>query len=292
MVLFRLAQLNSEIKYILHSITRDVPRYTYPQIPDIDAWQTDLHCRLQAIFDEIPAFDSDNHHLLILCQIKYHEIVMLLFRPTPRIRTPSKDALNQCHRSAEAAIQLWKELYDSDRMSYSWVTIHSVCLSAITMLYCIWMIPETAATTKIDVLTSTMRASSNILSAAGEHWSEARRSRNKLDDLTAATIRWLVDLRYSNQRSENRGRSRDESLLPTLPNNAAVNAAEQEQFEEWPNFEFPLIDSYINGEDLAVFVGAPDPFATDVSLTMESMFSEYQPLFDFNPQRDFSSILG
>ncbi|KAL2408038.1 hypothetical protein ABEF95_014362 [Exophiala dermatitidis] len=292
MVLFRFAQLNSEIKYILHSITRDVPRYTYPQVPDISAWQTDLHRRLQAIFNEIPAFDSDNHHLLILCQIKYHEIVMLLFRPTPRIRTPWKAALNQCYRSAQAAIQLWKELYDSDRMSYSWVTIHSVCLSAITMLYCIWMVRDTAATTRIDVLTSTMRVASNILSAAGEHWSEARRSRNKMDDLTTATIRWLVDLRYSNQRSQNRGRSHDESPLPTLPNSASINVSEQEQFKEWPDSGFPLIDSYINGEDLAGFVGAPDPFATDVSLTMESMFSEYQPLFDFNPQRDFSPILG
>ena len=183
------------------------------------------------------------------------------------------------------AIHGWKELYDSDQMSYSWVTIHSVCLSAITMLYCIWMVPETAAATKLDVLTSVMRAASNILSAAGEHWSEARRSRNKLDDLTAATVRWLMDLR-PNQRS--RPRSRSQSQLPTFSNSHST-VTEMQQFDDLSNLDFPGIDTYINAEDLAVFVGAPDPFATDLSLTMEGMFSQYQPVFDVNSSQVFAS---
>lgn len=288
-MLFRFAQLNSEIKYILHSITRNVPRYTYPQIPDIALWQVDLHQRLQGLLAELPALIEETAHLDRICRIRYHEIVMLLFRPTPRIRTPTKESLMHCHRSAAVTIQLWKELYDSDRLSYSWITIHSICLSAITLLYCIWTVPEATTTTKIDVLLGTMQTSSNILSAAGEHWSEARRSRNKLDELTSATIRWLIDVR-SNQNETNRSRS--QSQRPVLSNNESAFNMDDES-NNLPSFDFPGLDTYINGDDLAVFVGAPDSFAADLSLTMEGMFSEYQPLFDFNSQQDFgASFLG
>lgn len=288
-ILFRFAQLNSEIKYILHSVTRNVPRYTYPQIPDIVTWQADLHQRLQELLGELPTLIDENAHLDRICRIRYHELVMLLFRPTPRIRTPTKESLMYCHKSAGATIQLWKELYDSDRLSYSWITIHSLCLSAITLLYCIWTVPETTTTTKIDVLMRTMQTTSNILSVAGEHWNEARRSRNKLDELTAATIRWLIDLRSTQQYQQNEtGRSRSQSQRPVTSNDGSVFDMERDS-DNLPGFEFPGLDTYINGDDLAVFVGAPDSFAADLSLTMEGMFSEYQPLFDFNSQQDFAA---
>ena len=48
------------------------------------------------------------------------------------------------------------------------------------------------------------------------------------------------------------------------------------------NPDFPWVDTYINGEDLANLFRTSNTFAADdLSLTMEGMFSEYQPLFDF-----------
>ena len=61
-------------------------------------------------------------------------------------------------------------------------------------------------------------------------------------------------------------------------------------FDDWPNLDIPGIDTYINGNDLAVFVGAPDPFSADFSLAMEGMFSQYQPLFDLNLQADSAAL--
>lgn len=281
--MFRFAQLNSEIKYILHSVATNVPRYTYPQITDISAWQCDLEERLKMVSPEKLQFNDNTEHLTKLCRIRYHEIMMLLFRPTPRIRMPSREAFTKCYQSAELVIQLWKELYNSDRMSYPWTTIHSLCLSSITMLYCIWMVPEFAASVKIDDFTSTMRSSSNILSVAGEHWTDVRRSRNSLDDLTTATIRWLLDIRL-NKTSQNsdaagNGISESQGIGTAAPQNLLPDNA-----NDLPEFDFPVIDTYISGEDFALFVGAPDPFSNDFSLTMEGLFSEYQPLFDFNLQ--------
>ncbi|KAK5045105.1 hypothetical protein LTR84_010253 [Exophiala bonariae] len=280
-VIFRLAQLSSEIKYILHSVTTNVPRYTYPRIPDISLWQSDLEERLHSLYSEISQFSPRWGHLTKVCEIKYHEVVMLLFLPTPRIRTPTKRALMECYKSAERVIQLWHELYDSDWISYPWTTIHSLCLSSITILYSIWMVPEMSVSIKIDDFTSTMRASSNVLSAAGEHWAEARRSRKSLDGLIAATIRWLLDLRL-NKHFENNGGVDIASSQVTQLHGTHYQAPGN--VEDLPEFELPILDSYVSSEDFALFVGAPDPLSTNFSLSMEGLFKDYQPSFDFNLQ--------
>lgn len=229
---------------------------------------------------------------------------MLLFRPTPRIRAPSKASLTHCYQSAEATIALWKQLYNSDRMSYSWTSIHSICLSAIIILYSIWMVRELTTSTEIDSLTETMVSASNLLSAAGEHWIDARRCRNSLNNLTAATVRWLITLRSSPQV---RGRSGEGDQADTFAHSATMemmnetNAGQQHVFHHDNddnnqdggrldgsfNMNFPGVDTYINGEDLANLFNAPNPCAADLSSTMEGMFSDYQPLFDFYQGNDF-----
>lgn len=305
---FKLALLNSEIMYTLHSVSPNAPQHTYLRIHDVETWQTGLYDRLEIIRRDFPAFGAETRHLLALCEIRYHEIVMLLFRPTPRIRTPSKDSLTHCYQSAEATIRLWKELYNSDRMSYSWTSIHSICLSAIIILYCIWMVPELSTNTEIDSLTQTMVAASNLLSAAGEHWIDARRCRNSLNNLTAATIRWLVNLRSRQQQPRpavvvaadceaqtgsfaqpttttvdsmaHDGYSRQQPQVPPDDGNRLEGGLSFNPYSPW-------VDTYINGEDLTSLFSTPNPFTTDLSLTLEGMFSDYQPLFDFYQGNDF-----
>lgn len=295
---FRLALLNSEIVYILHSHSYTAPEYTYPHIQDIEAWQTGLYDRLLAIRERFPLFQSDWKHLLSLCEIRYHEIVMLLFRPTPRIRTPSGNCLTICFQSAEATIKLWKELYNSDRMSYSWTSVHSISLSAIIILYCVWMVKDLTMSIEIDTLTQSMVSASNLLSAAGEYWVDARRCRNSLNNLTAATVRWLVNLRSSPQsRVSSSGGAVDSESCPGLsatidmPSNSMGGPPQapgiREEQETMYSPGIPWIDNYINEEDLASLFRTQNTFSADLSNTMEGMFSEFPPLFDFYQGNEF-----
>lgn len=291
--------------HTLHSVSPNAPQHTYPRIPDVGAWQDGLYERLVALRQEFPTFGAENKHLFALCEIRYHEIVMLLFRPTPRIRSPSKDSLTHCYESAEASIRLWTELYNSDRMSYSWTSIHSICLSAIIILYCIWMVRDLTTNTEIDSLTQTMVSASNLLSAAGEHWMDARRCRDSLNNLTAATVRWLVNLRSNQQLLRTRGAAgpgvQTEPYAHPATSMDAMVTDDYTQHQQAPSEningdgmagqsfqgDMPWVDTYINGEDLASLFRAPNPFAADPSLAMEGMFSDYQPLFDFYQGNEF-----
>lgn len=43
--LFKLAKINSEIKYVANSVNPDAPNYSYPAIISINAWQEEVLSR-------------------------------------------------------------------------------------------------------------------------------------------------------------------------------------------------------------------------------------------------------
>ncbi|OBS17716.1 hypothetical protein FPOA_09448 [Fusarium poae] len=192
--LFKAAKLNSEIKYIAQSIVRDSPRYAYPRVVDINDWQTTMLHQLDEWASHIPIqHDPSAMYLRTTCQIRYHGLRMLLLRPSPGIPKPTNEALVQCHKSARESIQLFDQLYKKDLLVHSWTTFHGLVLSTITLLYCIKVVPDISRATEIDALMTDMSISLSVLSATGEHWSGAKRSRDILDELGKSTIRYLSD---------------------------------------------------------------------------------------------------
>lgn len=298
--LFKLAQLNSEIKYVLHSVTRETPRYTYPNIPSISDWLADLISRLRDWRDAIPPFSTKDKHLNQMCQIHYHEIMMLSLRPSPRIRAPSRDALITCHANAAAAIRIWQDLYKADRLTYSWPAVHALSLSVTTFLYCIWTVNDIARGTKIDVFIGDMQVVSNVLSAAAEHWPEAKKSRGILEDLGKATVRWLLDAGachadLQRNMNANTNSSNDYSMpnLQQLSSSVTSQPPAQQQYSglnqagygDWPSVGMG-IDSYVAASDFATYMGAPDMYSNDMQSAIRSMFSDFQPTFDFGYMGD------
>lgn len=191
--LFKAAKLNSEIKYVANSIVTDSPSYAYPPVVDINGWQTSTLRRLDEWASQIPVSPDEpsEFYLRTTCQLRYHGLRMLLLRPSPAIPKPSSEALVQCHQSARESIKLFDSLYKKNLLVHSWVTFHALVLGTITLLYCIKVVPEIARDTEIDVLMGDLSISLSVLSATGEHWSGAKRSRDILDELGRSTIRWL-----------------------------------------------------------------------------------------------------
>ncbi|KAK7712771.1 hypothetical protein SLS57_007725 [Botryosphaeria dothidea] len=191
--LFRLAKLNSEIKYVANSIVRDSPSYAYPNIINIHDWQSSMLQQLDRWVVEIPRSGTSETYIDHMCNLRYHSMRMLLLRPSPAIPSPSMESLRQCHHSAISSLRLFDALYKQDLLVHNWITFHSLILSIITMFYCICNVPEIARNTELDVLISDLRISLGILSATGEHWPGAKRSRDLLEEMAASIIRRTMD---------------------------------------------------------------------------------------------------
>ncbi|KIW18087.1 hypothetical protein PV08_02374 [Exophiala spinifera] len=174
--LFRLARFNSEIKCVLYCVDRLYPPYTTPAITNV----------------EIPRHDPDGSSQLcradILCEIKYHELVMLVLRPSPLFQHPSKASIRECFSSATTCCLLYHNLYTTGSLQYSWISVQSLFLCVITMFYCVWTPDGVADEVDLDALTRALRAASDVLSATGEYWPEAKRSRDVLDRISTTTM--------------------------------------------------------------------------------------------------------
>ncbi|KAH8653882.1 hypothetical protein BX600DRAFT_527177 [Xylariales sp. PMI_506] len=191
--LFKLAKLNSEIKYVANSIVRDTPLYAYPAVADIQQWQSDMAQRLDDWERDIPSVGVGGSYMVSVCKIRYHSLKMLLMRPSPAIPNPSAESLKWCYDSCRSCINLYYQMYREDLLIYSWTTLHSLLLSIVTMLYCIRAAPSITGSIDADLLMSDLCSSLGLLSAAGEHWPGAKRCRNALDDLASEAVRWVRD---------------------------------------------------------------------------------------------------
>ncbi|KAL3258492.1 hypothetical protein ABHI18_005997 [Aspergillus niger] len=190
--LFKLAKMNSEIKYVMHSIQRDVPSYAYPPVRDIFAWQRDMISTLKNWKSTIPQDTASEDTMSKLCTARYHETMVLLLRPSPAIPSPSEEMLDLCFHQAVDLLQIFGDIYRAGSLLYSRLLVHSVFLGALVLLYCIWKLPRTTAKVRVDELMSSLTMAQNILSSIGEHWSEATRARDCIDELSRVTIERLL----------------------------------------------------------------------------------------------------
>ncbi|KAH7069635.1 fungal-specific transcription factor domain-containing protein [Paraphoma chrysanthemicola] len=193
--LFKLAKLNSELKYVANSIVREAPSYAYPPITDITSWQRDMLSRLDQWASEVPQCIQGNFYMESLCKIRFHTMRLLLLRPSPAIPAPPPAALVDCHDSARQLIGLYSELYRKELLLYDWTTLHGIISGTVTMLYCMRSVPELARDAKVEELMSDMNISLSILGATGEYWSGARRARDILEDLGRSTMTFITRIR-------------------------------------------------------------------------------------------------
>lgn len=264
----------------MHSICRDPPKYAYPPIPDINQWQKDMIDRLRAWYTQIPHAE-DMAAVAKLCTTKYHEMMILVLRPSPGIPDPSEDLLAQCFQHAVELLRGFGELYRQESLLYSRLVVHSIFLSTLIMLHCLWRLPQVASQVQIDDLVADTGVGLSILSSIGEYWTEARRARDCIHELSGATIQRLLRLRSL-------------EVLPrstrTQPITSATRQMRSSSVNETPRSAVPdQVDSAI---DIAPSLGSlPDEY--DFGLDGSNWLSDSMPggFMDFSGAPDFDSII-
>lgn len=227
--LFRLAKLNSEIKYVANSVVRQTPVYAYPSVVDIFDWQNNMLEQLKTWESQIPVGDGSPtaQRLDITCRLQCHTLRLVLLRPSPAIPKPTKEALEACHSSARANIHLLNKLYTRSMLIHSWLTFYAAVLSTLTMLYCVKMVPSIRQKTDVPDFIEDLGIASSILSATGEHWSGARKCRDILDELGRSMTRDLLNSSSETQSSTRPQQStRRRSKITQRQSTATATAAE------------------------------------------------------------------
>ncbi|KKK27063.1 hypothetical protein ARAM_000016 [Aspergillus rambellii] len=128
----KLRKINAAVYETFHSIGR----------PLLDP--TDLHDKRKWYFSELNQWLIDSPRFLQTAStyqspewflIAFHHGILSLHRPSRAAPIPSPDDLRICMESSIGLISSYSALYARNRIKYTFVSVHSLFLAAVTMLY-------------------------------------------------------------------------------------------------------------------------------------------------------------
>lgn len=277
--LFRLSRINSEIKYVMHSICRDAPTYAYPPVTNIHEWQGEMIGRLQTWLTDIPQV-AGMESIAQICETKYHEMMILLLRPSPGIPEPAEELLSLCFQHAVDLLRGFGELYRHETLLYSRLIVHSIFLGTIIMLHCLCRLPQISSRVQIDDVVADTCISLNVLSSIGEYWTEAKRARDCIQELSNAIIQRLI-----------RNRGLETSASAGKQDTTPTQASGRNTRDENVNEMLEAVDTAYSAVDLAPAVSSLD--GCDFSLDATSWLDDSTSggFMDFAGVPDFDSLM-
>lgn len=188
---FQFDQITAEIKLMLYRVAQSPYRFPWPT--NISAWQRETHKECDTLLDSLTrdlrwrSCRSSTDRTLQNLQLKYHQCIMLLYRPTPAIQHPELASFEVCYNSAVETVLIYASMHRFANMPNTWLAAHAIFVSGITMLYCIWTCPKIRATTSFEDFAQKTAACSAVLDFLGKTWSVAEDARFKFDQLVSQT---------------------------------------------------------------------------------------------------------
>ncbi|CAI6099333.1 unnamed protein product [Clonostachys chloroleuca] len=182
----------AEIKLTLYRVVSLPDRFPWPT--DIPKWQQTVHEHCDKLYAESiqqlrhKSRRSTTDFPTRSLELKYHQCLMLLHRPSPAVAQPTLDSWRTCYHSAVKTILISAELQRFRKLNNSWLTAHQIFVSGITFLYCLWINPSLLREVGIETTTSNAAECSSLLRHLGKTWSVAADSLDKFDKLVATSM--------------------------------------------------------------------------------------------------------
>ncbi|PYH64929.1 fungal specific transcription factor domain-containing protein [Aspergillus vadensis CBS 113365] len=190
----RFDRITAEIKLMIYRVSRSPRRFPWPS--NISAWQRDTDQACKDLLTEVHnqqrgrsvcGPSSLSGTTVQRLEIKFHQCIMLLYRPSPQLPYPTFAAIEACFGSAMKIIQINTELHRFMNMEWSWLSAHTIFVAAITVLYCLWAYPSVRDLTPVTVPLSRVDSALELLTFLRRRWSVAEQPCEKLSRLITLT---------------------------------------------------------------------------------------------------------
>ena len=155
-------------------------------------------------------------------RLAYDHSVLILYRhwithtPPPGEEHFVEEALEICAARAREMCLLYRRLYQSPTIQFTWGSLHILFLGGLTYIYCLWKsarLRESAR--KMDVINTCM-ACNTVLVIIAERWSQATTYRDIFELLSEKTINLLCG-ESSQAQSWSLGLPMSQNIEPTGP---------------------------------------------------------------------------
>lgn len=235
---FRFDRITAEIKLMIFRVVQLPERFPWPT--DLAKWQKDAHMACNTLLASArqtmgsrKVKHSYNRRALPTIETKYHQCVLLLYRPSPAFKRPTAEAFAICLASALELLRIHAEQLRFGQLADTWLTAHMVFMAGITMIYSAWTLPGSANRPVVQQSLNTLplfntssqdlefgiRNCSEVLEHLGQTWSVARDAKVKFDNLAAIT---LERMRNGSMPFTAQDDSTTDHITGSVPANATV----------------------------------------------------------------------
>ena len=190
----RFDRIVAEIKLMLYRVSRSPRRFPWPR--DLSEWRLEAQNACIALIEEAQGHQRNHMNssgsvlsgvTLQRLELKYHQCIMLLNRPSPQNPHPSFEATQASFSSAMGIISTYTALQRFSNMDFSWLTAHSIFVASITVIYCLWTCPVTRGDVSLDSSLLRVEQAHHLLTILGRTWSVALEASTKLERLIKST---------------------------------------------------------------------------------------------------------
>jgi hypothetical protein len=170
----------------LHVFEARIQRTIYRVDRTVDSLQPKMHRLgedLEAWHHNMPTTLPKSDHDRVL--LHYYRTVRILLQPFLSILHPTSEPFRKCAHAAGQICQIHKHLHRTSEYAHSFVAVHTVFVSGITLLYALWRGREKMWSFTIS---NDIRAASCVLSIMGERAPWIRHFRDTFDVMVEATM--------------------------------------------------------------------------------------------------------
>jgi hypothetical protein len=213
-------------------------------------------------------------------ELLYYNTLLMLYRPSPTLSTLStrpSAAFQAIFDASRGAIARYALLHTSQRINYTWITLHAVFMAGLSYIYAVGRHYRTrkgnasativgstlsADPTIIEVV-NTCRSCSIVLVAVSERWATPRHCHQVFDRLSDAVLADVIA--FFTQATPTSSSSINQAVMPRNP------------MIEQPNLNLPM--SPETGVPIPP-IATPTPFPLGVDTALRDCFEDLQNFHD------------
>ncbi|KIX95861.1 uncharacterized protein Z520_08569 [Fonsecaea multimorphosa CBS 102226] len=255
--LFKMTQLESEIKHVQQSQTWSMNKMAYPR-PNYRLWVNDIQARLQEWYSTVPnttaAHPSSIFAHEAYWEAMYNHAILLLYRPNSSslIQHLPSDTFAISFDASCKLIASIKLLQREGRLDVLWKAVYDLFMAGLTVIYCVWQSASIRSQHPASKIIATLQSCVSTLSAMSANFAGASESRDAFETLSTATTDWLLT---SGSGEPSRNRATFESQIGDLLGSLQPSRRSQTGAG--------VPGRHANWNDLSTMLSSSDTFAFD-----------------------------
>ncbi|KAM0754013.1 hypothetical protein T439DRAFT_322893 [Meredithblackwellia eburnea MCA 4105] len=153
------------------------------------------------VYEEI----SSTYHSREWFSIAHAHSILILGRSSMAASStaPSEVDLENCAEASTTLIRSYLRLYAHQKVTYTWLALHSLFLAAVMFLFALQQVPRLRHSTSYEVVESTIQGTNSLFAAMSLQWPFARRCQKLIEELGSQTLQLFPQPDTSSQLPQN-----------------------------------------------------------------------------------------